>query len=186
MGYYGAHRGDELLDEESSPGSDFLAQVSRDWEGATASAATAGIRVVNLRTGLVLGRGGGVLARMLPPFRLGLGGRLGDGNQWMSWIALDDVVRAIRFVAETNLAGPVNLVAPAPATNAEFTTVLARVLKRPARFPVPKMALELLFGAMAENTILASQRMVPKRLVSCGFEFRHPQLEETLRFELKR
>jgi uncharacterized protein (TIGR01777 family) len=186
MGYYGAHRGDELLDEESTPGSDFLAQTARDWEAATASASSAGIRVVLLRTGLVLQRGGGVLARMLPPFRLGLGGRLGGGKQWMSWIAMEDVVRAIRFVAETTISGPVNLVAPAPVTNSEFTKVLARVLHRPAILPVPRLLLQLLFGTMAENTILASQRLVPKRLAGAGFEFRHPLLEETLRFELRR
>jgi hypothetical protein len=187
IGYYGAHRGDELLDEDSASGTDFLAKTARDWEHATNAAADAGIRVVLQRTGLVLGAGGGVLERMLPAFRLGLGGRLGDGRQWMSWIALDDAIRAIRFLIDTAaLVGPVNLVAPEPARNEEFTKTLARVLGRPAPLPVPALALGLAFGSMAENTILASQRVVPKRLAGAGFEFRHPRLDEALRFELRR
>lgn len=187
IGYYGANRGDELVDEESTAGSDFLAQTALDWEHATESAVGAGIRVVLLRTGIVLGREGGVIARLSLPFRLGIGGRLGSGKQWMSWIALDDIVRAIHFAAvQSTFAGPVNLVAPQAATNAEFTKVLARVLHRPAVLPVPRIALEMLFGTMADNTILASQRVLPKRLAGGGFEFRHPRLEEALRFELTR
>ena len=187
MGYYGAHRGDELLDEESASGSDYLAQTARDWEQATSAATEAGIRVVVSRTGLVLGADGGALVRMLPPFRLGVGGRLGSGKQWMSWIALDDAVRALRFLMESaDLRGPVNLAAPTPVRNVEFTETLARVLGRPAVLPVPSFALELLFGSMADNTLLASQRMVPKRLAGAGFEFRHPRLEDALRFELRR
>jgi uncharacterized protein (TIGR01777 family) len=187
MGYYGAHRGDELLDEESPAGSDFLAQTAREWEQATEAAADAGIRVVLSRTGLVLGADGGVLGRMLLPFRLGLGGRLGTGHQWMSWISLDDMVRAIRFVLESeSLRGPVNMATPGPVQNTEFTRTLAGVLGRPAVFPVPSIVLELLFGTMADNTLLASQRMVPKRLAGAGFEFRHPRLDEALRFELTR
>jgi uncharacterized protein len=187
MGYYGAHRGDELLEEHSAPGPDFLAQTARDWERATEAASQAGIRVVLSRTGIVLGKGGGALAQMLLPFRLGVGGRLGSGRQWMSWIALDDVVRALRFLADTPaLRGPVNLVAPDPVRNAEFTKVLARVLGRPGVLPVPAFALELLFGTMADHTILASQRLSAKKLAGAGFEFRHPRLEEALRFELRR
>ena len=187
VGYYGARRGEELLDESSAPGADFLAKTAREWEAATASAVSAGIRVVLGRTGIVIGRGGGVLAQMLLPFRLGIGGRLGSGRQWMSWIALDDVVRAIRFLVDSDtMKGPVNLVAPEPARNEDFTRALARALGRPAILPLPAFALELLFGTMADNTILASQRVAPKRLAGAGFEFRHPRLEEALRFELRR
>lgn len=187
MGFYGAHRGDELLEEESTPGTDFLARTASEWELATAPAADAGIRVALSRTGLVLGRKGGALHRMLPPFRLGIGGRLGSGQQWMSWIALDDMIRALRFLMDTpDVRGPVNVVAPEPVRNAEFTKALAHVLDRPAVLPVPAMALELVFGTMAENTILASQRLTPKRLAGAGFEFRHPRLEDALRFELTR
>ena len=187
MGYYGAHRGDELLNEESAPGSDFLARTAQEWEQATAPASDAGIRVVLSRTGLVLGTEGGALQRMLPPFRLGVGGRLGSGRKWMSWIALDDTVRALRFLIDSpSTRGPVNLVAPEPVRNAEFTATLARALGRPAILPVPAVALELLFGRMADNTILASQRVTPKRLADAGFEFRHPRLHEALRAELTR
>jgi hypothetical protein len=187
IGYYGAHRGDDVLDEESAPGTDFLAQTAREWEQATAPAAAAGIRVVTSRTGLVIGKDGGVLARMLPPFKLGVGGRLGSGRQWMSWIALDDIVRAFRFFADTStVRGPVNLVAPEPVRNEDFTKALARALRRPAVFPVPSVALELLFGTMADNTILASQRVVSTRLAGAGFEFRHPRLDDALQFELTR
>lgn len=187
IGYYGAHRGAKVLDESSGPGTDFVAQVARDWERGTEPAAKVGIRVACLRTGLVLGEGGGVLARMLPIFRLGAGGRLGHGRQWMSWIAMTDVVRAIRHLAEVStMVGAVNVVAPEPVTNADFTATLARVLGRPAFLPVPKFALELVFGVMADDTILASQRVVPERLAGDGFTFRHPRLEEALRFELRR
>jgi uncharacterized protein (TIGR01777 family) len=187
VGYYGAHRGDEILDEQSAPGSDFLAETARDWERATEAASRAGIRVVVIRTGLVLGNDGGLLDQMLPTFRLGLGGRLGHGRQWMSWIAMADVTAAIQFLMETQtMSGPVNLVAPEPARNTDFSKTLARVLRRPALFPVPAFALEAIFGTMADNTILASQRVAPKRLAGAGFEFRHPRLEEALRFVLRR
>jgi uncharacterized protein (TIGR01777 family) len=187
MGYYGAHRGDELLDEDSAPGSDFLAETALAWEEATRPAADAGMRVVLPRTGLVIGKDGGVLGRMLLPFRLGVGGRLGGGRQWMSWVALDDVVRALRFFIETaTVSGALNVVAPEPVQNAEFTRTLARVLKRPAILPLPSTALELVFGTMADSTLLASQRISPKRLAGAGFVFRHPRLEEALRFELTR
>jgi uncharacterized protein (TIGR01777 family) len=187
IGYYGAQRNDEILDENSASGSDFLAQTARDWERATESAAKAGVRVVTPRTGVVLGRDGGALKRMLLPFQLGIGGRIGSGRQWMSWIALDDVVRALRFVVEApNINGPVNLVAPEPVRNVDFAKVLGRVLGRPALVPLPSIALQVMFGSMAQNTILASQRVIPKRLAGTGFEFQHPRLEEALHFELRR
>ncbi len=187
VGYYGAHRGDELLDETSSSGKEYLAETARAWEQSAAPAADAGIRVAVIRTGLVLGREGGALQRMLPPFQLGAGGRIGSGKQWMSWISLEDAVRAIRFLAETSsVSGPTNLVAPQPVQNSEFTDALASVLHRPAIMPVPEIALKLAFGRMAQDTILASQRVLPKKLAGAGFEFRHPRLEEALRFELRR
>lgn len=186
LGYYGAHHGDEWLDENAPPGSDFLAGTAMEWEQATAPAADAGIRVALSRTSLVVGKSGGVLKRLLLPFQLGLGGRLGNGRQWMSWIALDDMVRALRFLIETTtLRGPINMSAPEPVRNAEFTKTLAHVLGRPAIVPVPSLALKLL-GTMADDTILASQRLSSKRLARAGFEFRHPLLEEALRFELTR
>ena len=187
VGYYGVERGDEILTESSSGGSDFLAHVTRDWEAATSEAGVAGIRVVTLRTGVVTGRGGGALARMLPPFEAGVGGPLGSGRQWMSWISLTDTIRAIRFAADTDaVTGPVNVVAPEPVRNSEFARVLGHVLHRPAAIPAPRLALTLLFGEMAEQTILASQRAIPEKLTGAGFEFRHPRLEEALRFELRR
>ncbi|HXT19049.1 MAG TPA: TIGR01777 family oxidoreductase [Gemmatimonadaceae bacterium] len=181
IGIYGS-RGDELLDEASTLGDDFLASVCRDWEAATEPALGAGARVVHLRTGIVLSPHGGALAKMLPAFRLGAGGRMGSGRQWMSWISLPDMVRAIEFVIEhADANGAVNIVAPGPVTNAEFTTVLARVLHRPAVVPVPKFALSLMFGEMADGTVLASQRVTPTRLERLGMEFEHPVLESALR-----
>lgn len=187
IGYYGAHRGDEMLDESSNPGKDWLAEVAREWESATAPASDAGIRVAISRTGIVLGRAGGVLERMLPPFQLGAGGRIGSGKQWMSWISLEDVVRGLRFLADnSSISGPVNLVAPEPARNEAFAETLGAVLHRPALVPVPQFALRLAFGRMADDTILASQRVLPKKIAGAGFEFRHPRLDEALRFELTR
>lgn len=180
VGYYG-DRGDELLDESSSPGDDFLAGVARAWEGAAEPASKAGIRVVHPRTGVVLSPAGGALGRMLPAFRLGAGGRFGSGRQWMSWIALDDVVDALRFVIHTPaLAGPFDFTAPEPVTNAEFTRVLGRVLGRPTFLELPAVALRLLFGEMADRTLLASQRARPTRLLGAGFSFRYPRLEDAL------
>jgi len=181
IGFYG-NRGDEQLSEESSAGSDFLADVVREWEAAAAATRA---RSVQLRFGIVLGREGGALAKMLPPFRMGVGGRLGSGTQWMSWIALHDLVRVIRFSVEQGaLSGPVNAVAAAPVTNAEFTAVLGRVLRRPAVMPVPTFALRALFGEMAALTMLASQRVRPARLERAGFRFDYPSLEGALRQEL--
>jgi uncharacterized protein len=187
MGYYGAHRGDEVLSEESAPATDFLARTAMEWEQATAPAADAGVRVVLSRTGLVLGKHGGALQRMLLPFRLGIGGRLGSGRQWMSWISLEDTVRALRFLIDSPaMRGPVNVVAPEPVRNVEFTAAMGEVLHRPALLPVPAVGLRMIFGTMADNTLLASQRMVPKRLAGAGFEFRHPHLKDALRAELTR
>jgi uncharacterized protein len=181
IGIYG-DRGDEVLDESSSLGSDFLASVCRDWEDAAKPAADAGIRVVSLRTGLVIARDGGVLPKFLLPFRLGIGGRLGSGNQWMSWIALGDYAEAIAFLLRVeSIAGPVNLTAPTPVTNAEFTRTLAHVVRRPAVLPVPQFALKLLMGEMIEDTALASQRVRPRRLLESRFDFESPTLESALR-----
>jgi uncharacterized protein (TIGR01777 family) len=186
MGIYG-DRGDEILDEMSPLGTGFLADVAREWEAATFPAARAGIRVVHLRTGLVLSPRGGALAKLLLPFRLGLGGRVGSGRQWVSWITLDDTVGAIRHAMSSEpLFGPVNLAAPNAVTNAELTATLAKVLKRPAVFPVPAPVMRLAFGEMGAATLLASQRMRPRRLAESGYVFRHPLLEGALREELAR
>jgi uncharacterized protein (TIGR01777 family) len=185
VGYYGS-RGDETLDESSTAGDDFLASVCRDWEAATAPARDAGIRVAISRTGIVLDPHGGALAKMLTPFRMGVGGKLGDGRHWMSWIALADMVRALRHLVETeSVSGPANAVAPNPVDNAEFTRVLASVLRRPAMVPVPRFALELLYGPMAEGAALASQRVLPRRLLASGFAFNLPSLEGALQTILK-
>jgi uncharacterized protein (TIGR01777 family) len=186
VGFYG-DRGNDELDESSPAGSDFLGSVTAEWEAAAAAANTRGIRVVLLRTGIVLTAAGGALGKMLLPFRLGLGGRLGGGQQWVSWIALEDEVRAIRFVlGDTRLEGPVNLVAPNPVRNAELARTLGRVLGRPAVAPAPAALLKLLFGEMAEDTVLASQLVRPLKLVGAGFTFRHSTLEHALRSELGR
>jgi uncharacterized protein len=181
IGFYG-DRGSEELTEESGPGTDFLSDVVREWEHAAQGAP---VRSVQLRFGIVLSPRGGALAKMLPAFRLGVGGRLGSGTQWMSWIALHDLVRVIRFAIDSEtLTGPVNAVAPQPVTNAEFTETLGRVLRRPAVIPVPAFALRALFGEMARLTMLASQRVVPRRLGNAGFRFEYPTLEGALRREL--
>jgi uncharacterized protein (TIGR01777 family) len=181
VGYYGS-RGDGVLTEDSRPGTGFLADLGRDWEAATATAIAQGIRVVNLRFGVVLSAKGGALAKMLTPFRLGLGGLIGDGRQWMSWIALDDVIGVILHILSTeSLRGPVNVVAPEPVTNAEFTRTLGRVLGRPTLVPLPAFAARLAMGEMADELLLASQRVLPARLEASGYAFRHPTLESALR-----
>ena len=183
VGYYG-DRGDELLTESSAAGTDFLAGVCVDWERATAPAADAGVRVVLLRTGVVLSKEGGALAKMLPPFRLGMGGPLGSGEQWMSWIALEDHLHAMEHCLFTDVRGAANLVAPNPVRNSHFATTLGRVLARPAVIPVPAMALTLMYGEMARETILASQRALPDALATSGFDFRHPTVEGAIRAAL--
>lgn len=181
IGYYG-DRGDKELDEASPAGSGFLAEVCRDWEAATRPAAEAGIRVARLRLGVVLAAGGGALAGMLPPFRWGLGGRLGSGRQYMSWITLDDVTGAIDHVVHSHaLEGPINLVAPQPVTNRQFTATLGRVLHRPTLLPAPALVLRLMLGEMADALLLASARVVPRRLLDSGYRFHDPELPGALR-----
>lgn len=180
IGYYG-ERGDVELDEGASVGTGFLAEVCRDWEEATAPAAAAGRRVALARTGLVLSPDGGLLARLLPLARLGLLGPLGGGRQWMSWITLDDEVRALRHLIGSDLAGPVNLVGPDPVRNATFVRALARALRRPAFLPVPRLALEVVLGAeAARETALVSQRVRPRVLATSGFSFAHGDLDAAL------
>ncbi len=181
IGFYGS-RGDEILDESSTSGQGFLAEVCREWEQASGIASDAGIRTVNIRIGLVLSDKGGALAKMLPPFKLGLGGRLGSGRQWWSWIHVEDIVGAIHHVIRTeSLSGPVNLVTPNPVSNSEFTETLAAVLHRPALFPVPEFALHLAFGRMAaEELLLSSQRVRPRKLEASGYQFRFPELRGAL------
>jgi uncharacterized protein (TIGR01777 family) len=180
IGYYG-DRGDEVLTESSSSGSGFLAQVARGWEAATEPAARAGVRVVAPRIGVVLAGQGGALPKMALPFRFGLGGRVGSGKQWMSWITLDDLVRLLVYAVTNELIrGPVNAVSPQSVTNAEFTRTLARVLHRPAIFPAPAFAVRLVLGEMADELLLASQRVEPKVAMESGFRFQYPQLETAL------
>jgi uncharacterized protein (TIGR01777 family) len=181
IGFYG-DRGDTAVTENSRPGMDFLAQVCRDWEAATEAATARGIRVVNLRIGVVLSPAGGALAKMLTPFRLGAGGVIGDGGQYMSWIALDDVVGAIQHVLLTeSLQGPVNAVAPHPVTNRQFTKILGHVLGRPTLFPMPAFAARAMFGEMADALLLASTRVEPKQLQATGYAFGYPEAEDALR-----
>ncbi len=187
IGVYGAQRGDAWLDESSAPGDDFLAEVGQAWEAAARPAVEAGIRVVLARTGIVLNPAGGALRKMLLPFQLGAGGRLGPGTQWMSWISREDWVGAVHHVLQSPaVRGPVNVVGPEPVTNATFAATLARILHRPALAPVPAVALRALLGAMADGTVLASQRVRPGVLASSGFTFLHPTLSSALRFELGR
>jgi len=183
-GYYG-NRGDEMLTESSSPGTDFLSLLARDWEEEAARAEMNGVRTATLRFGLILAADGGALPQMLLPFRLGLGGRFGTGAQWMPWIALEDVIAIARLaIADARVCGPWNVVAPNPVRNSEFTRILADVLHRPAIFPVPAFALRLALGEMAEPLLLASQRAVPARLLAMQHKFRFETLESALRATL--
>ena len=188
IGIYG-NREDEILTEESPPGEpshDFLARLGQEWEGAADAARAAHVRVVHPRFGLVLSPRGGVLARMLLPFKLGLGGRLGSGSQWMSWVSIDDAVEALIYLLKTNsLSGPVNVTAPNPVRNRDFTRALGRVLSRPTVFSVPSPALRLVFGEMADATLLSSARVMPRRLLASGFHFKSPDLEDALRHVLR-
>jgi hypothetical protein len=184
-GYYG-DRGDEVLREESGPGSCFLSQVCQEWEAATKPAAERGIRVVNLRFGFVLSRAGGGLAKMLPAFKMGAGGKIGSGRQYLSWIAIDDLAQIILFAITTEaLDGPVNAAAPNPVTNLVFAKTLGRVLGRPAILPMPAFAVRLALGEMGKELLLASARIEPARLLSAGYQFRFPQLEGALRHLLR-
>ncbi len=181
IGYYG-DRGEELLREDSPSGSGYLAEVCRDWEAASEPAVLKGIRVVHLRTGIVLSSVGGALGRMLFPFKMGLGGKIGSGKQYMSWIAIDDHIGVILHALVTDtLRGPVNAVAPNPVTNLEFTKALGRVLSRPTLFPMPAFAVRLAFGEMGEVLLLSSTRVEPAGLLAAGYKFRFPELEGALR-----
>jgi len=179
VGYYG-DRNEETLTEESEAGNDFLADVCRETEAALGQGRSLGLRVAPLRIGVVLGKEGGALSRMLPPFRLGAGGRLGDGRQWMSWIHVEDLVGLIRFALDEPLDGAFNATSPNPVRNSEFTTALARALRRPALFPVPEFALKLLFGEMS-SVLLASQRVLPRAAESAGFRFQFPEVFSALK-----
>jgi uncharacterized protein (TIGR01777 family) len=186
IGYYG-NRGNEILDETSRAGEGFLADVAREWEQATEPCRNRGIRVVNLRIGVVLSPAGGVLARLLPIFRTGAAGTIGSGKQYVSWIAMDDLLRAIQLALEgESLKGPVNAVAPHPVTHAEFTKTLGRVLERPSSLRLPAFAVKMALGEMAEETVLASTRALPKRLSERDFTFRYRHLEPALRHVLGR
>jgi uncharacterized protein (TIGR01777 family) len=179
VGYYG-DTGDAEVNESATEGEGFLSELCRDWEAAAQPAAAAGIRVVHPRTGLVLSGEGGLLGKVLPLFRLGLGGRLGSGRQWMSWISLADQVAALRFLLHDGISGPVNLTAPAPVTNADFTRAVGRALHRPTPFIVPAPALRLALGEFADEGALVSQRVLPDRLAKAGFTFQHPDIDAAL------
>lgn len=186
IGYYG-DRGNELLREESEPGGAFLSEVVKEWEAAAAPAREAGVRVANLRFGVVLSAEGGALGTTLPIFKLGLGGKVGSGRQWWSWVALDDVAGAIIHALENeSVEGPVNVVAPNPMTNAEYTKVLGDVLNRPTLFPLPAPAARAMLGEVADELLLASARVEPAKLKETGYEFRYPELEDALRHLLAR
>ena len=186
VGYYGFDR-DAAIDERAPRGAGFLAEVCEAWEAATAPAKSAGVRTVLARLGVVLSKDSGALAKMLPVFKMGGGGPLGSGKQMMSWVSLGDAVRALVFCAETPaLDGPVNVTSPSPVDNRTFVKTLGAVLHRPAVVPVPAFALELMFGQMGRETVLASQNVVPRKLLDAGFDFEHPTLEDALRSELGR
>jgi uncharacterized protein (TIGR01777 family) len=186
IGYYG-DRGDELLTESALPGTGFLPEVCQQWENATGAARVAGIRTIMLRTGIVLSSEGGALSKMLATFNLGMGGHLGNGRQYMSWVAIDDVVGAILFsLTNENMEGPTNMTAPNPVRNSEFTSILGKVLRRPTFFPVPAGVLRLAVGEMADELILASANAIPKRLAKAGYNFQYPELEPALRHVLNK
>jgi uncharacterized protein (TIGR01777 family) len=180
IGFYG-HRGDELLDEESEAGEGFLPSVCRNWEASARHAEEAGIRTIRLRTGIVLSTKGGALKQMLPPFKMGLGGMLGNGRQYMSWISLVDVVQIIRWLIDSeSVYGAVNVVSPRPVTNREFTKKLGQALHRPTLFPLPSLAARMVFGEMANELLLGSCRVSPKKLLNAGYVFRHTDLQDAL------
>ena len=184
VGIYG-ERGEDIVDESSELGKGFLVDVGRQWEKSTAPAAKAGIRVVNIRLGVVLSASGGALNKMLLPFKMGLGGVIGSGKQYMSWVSIDDVVKMIQYVmANDSMRGPVNLVSPNPVSNYEFTKTLGRTLHRPTVFRMPGFVACLAFGEMARELLLTSTRAIPKKLMDTGYQFRHSELEETFRYLL--
>ncbi len=180
IGFYG-NRGDAEMTESDSPGSSFLSQVCQDMETTTEFAAKAGIRVVNLRFGMVLGKEGGALAKMLPAFKMGMGGPLGDGQQWVSWISIADCLGVIDFaMANKKLSGPTNVTSPSPLRNKEFTQTIGKILHRPERVPVPKTMLHLMFGDFAEEALLSSTKALPEKLTLSGYKFQHPDLQSAL------
>ena len=180
-GIYG-DRDDETLDEQSESGGGFLAGVCREWEQATQPASKAGVRVVNLRMGPILARDGGMLSKLLTPFKMGMGGKVGSGKQYISWVALDDAVNAIKLaIDDESIHGPINIVSPNPVTNEEFTKTLGHVLNRPTALAMPAFAARLAFGEMADEMLLASQKVMPKRLSQAGFQFQYPTLESAMR-----
>lgn len=180
VGYYG-NRGDEILNEESQPGDDFLSEVGKDWETEAMKAETLGIRVVRARFGVILAKHGGALPKMMLPIQFGVGGKIGSGKQWMSWIALEDVVGIVRYALENGVArGAINVVSPQPVRNGEFTRELARTIHRPVFFPAPAFALRLVLGEMADALLLSSQRVLPMQLERLGYRFLHPDLREAL------
>ncbi|VGO16964.1 Epimerase family protein [Pontiella desulfatans] len=180
IGYYG-ERGNEILDECSSAGTGFLAEVCRKWEAVSLPARKAGIRTVNIRTGIVLSEKGGALSKMLPPFKIGAGGIIGNGKQFMSWISLHDLVEAITFlINDDESVGAINLVSPKPITNHEFTKTLGHVLHRPTIMPLPAFAAKIMFGEMAEALLLSSTKVIPKKLMEAGFKYKHEDLREAL------
>jgi uncharacterized protein (TIGR01777 family) len=185
VGYYG-NRGDELLTEESSPRADFLSRLAEQWEAEALQARKLGVRVVLARLGIILSKHGGALPQLMLPFKIGVGGKLGTGAQWMSWVAVEDVVRVIRFALENDhVLGPVNVVSPRPVTNAEFATVLAQSMHRPALFRMPAAVLRTLLGEMADGMLLASQRVAPQTLEKLGYSFRYADLRTALADILK-
>lgn len=179
IGIYG-DRGDEILTEESELGDGFLAEVGKTWEDAAEPARAAGIRVVSFRQGVVLTRRGGILGRLLTPFKLGVGGRVGSGRQWWSWVGLDDLVDAFRLALTSDVAGPVNLVSPNPVTSKQFTDALGKAVRRPTIFPFPAVAARTVFGEMGDEVLLGSQRALPARLLDAGFSFGYPELDAAL------
>ncbi|HXY00334.1 MAG TPA: TIGR01777 family oxidoreductase [Candidatus Limnocylindrales bacterium] len=180
IGYYGS-RGDELLSEESQAGSDFLGGLAKEWEAEADKAEVLGIRVVLVRFGIILAKAGGALPQMMRPFRFGVGGRIGSGQQWMSWVTLEDVVSILRFSLENGaVRGPINVVSQQPVRNTEFTAALGKALRRPALFPAPAFALRLMLGEMADALLLSSQRVVPRQLERVGYRFQHSVLEPSL------
>ncbi|MGH9554131.1 MAG: TIGR01777 family oxidoreductase [Terriglobales bacterium] len=186
VGFYG-NRGNEILREDSGSGEGFAAEICQQWEAAAQPAARAGIRTAQMRFGVVMSADGGALPKMLTPFRLGLGGRLGSGRQWWPWVSVRDVVGAIQHVLNhESLSGPVNTVAPNPVSNTEFTRILASVLKRPALFPMPAFVVRLIFGEMGVELFLGSQRVEPAKLAASGYQFQHPELKSALKEILQR
>lgn len=181
VGFYGRDQGDKILTEASPSGEGFLAEVSRVWEDETAPAREAGVRVVNMRLAPLLAGDGGMISKMYLPFFMGMGGPIGSGNQWMSWVAKDDAIRAIEFaMRRTDISGPVNICSPNPVQNKEFVAAFAKALGRPAFMPMPEIAVKTVFGEMGEETLLASQRAVPEKLLAAGFRFEYPDVQSAV------